>query len=118
MAPEHALVAKQWSGVRRSDDEEHFFAVLDFANGQQVFQKVSAVVVLRGRRAEGACRVVDRELTSCTALYSSDFKRRRLSSCSCLRRAPEQAPSSPRIPSTLAGRELLERVLQLDLRVS
>jgi hypothetical protein len=41
MAPEHALVAKQWSGVRRSDDQEHFFAVLDFANGQQVFQKVS-----------------------------------------------------------------------------
>lgn len=55
MAPEHALVAKQWSGVRRSDDEEHFFAVLDFANGQEVYQRVSRLerwCCARCRRAE------------------------------------------------------------------
>mgnify|MGYP001581932570 CR=1 FL=1 len=38
-APEHALVAKQWSA--QPEHEQHFFAVLDFADGQMVYQRVS-----------------------------------------------------------------------------
>ena len=41
MGPEHALVAKQWATTRHTDDEEHFFAVLDFADGQEIYQRVS-----------------------------------------------------------------------------
>ncbi|KAL8287459.1 hypothetical protein RQP46_003317 [Phenoliferia psychrophenolica] len=36
--PEHALVAKQWNAQPESD--EHFFAVLDFADGQAVYQRL------------------------------------------------------------------------------
>lgn len=41
MQPEYELVAKQWNGQKRSSDDEHFFAVLDFQDGQQVYQRVS-----------------------------------------------------------------------------
>ncbi|KAK4057253.1 oligosaccharyl transferase subunit ost3/OST6 [Microbotryomycetes sp. JL221] len=41
MQPEYNLVAKQWKGQRRSDDEEHFFAVLDFVNGQEIYQRLN-----------------------------------------------------------------------------
>lgn len=40
MGPEHALVAKQWDNTRHPDDDEHFFAVLDFADGQEIYQRV------------------------------------------------------------------------------
>lgn len=40
MQPEYAAVAKSWAGQKNNKD--HFFAVLDFENGQAVYQKVSA----------------------------------------------------------------------------
>ncbi|KAM0746766.1 hypothetical protein T439DRAFT_293724 [Meredithblackwellia eburnea MCA 4105] len=41
-APEHALVAKQWSSQSSSakEGEEHFFAVLDFQDGQLIYQRL------------------------------------------------------------------------------
>ncbi|KAK4701425.1 oligosaccharyltransferase complex subunit gamma, partial [Phenoliferia sp. Uapishka_3] len=36
--PEHALVARQWSKQQQHD--QHFFAVLDFADGQLVYQRL------------------------------------------------------------------------------
>jgi hypothetical protein len=57
MAPEHALVAKQWSAQQKNSDQEHFFAVLDFADGNAVYQRVSRHTAWRDRQ-EGADQVV------------------------------------------------------------
>lgn len=57
MAPEHALVAKQWASQSRKEDEEHIFAVLDFADGNAVYQRVSVPVAPAPRllRSEEIC---------------------------------------------------------------
>jgi hypothetical protein len=39
-APELVMVAKQWS--KQAERDEHIFAVLDFADGQAVYARVSA----------------------------------------------------------------------------
>ncbi|KAK4051333.1 oligosaccharyl transferase subunit ost3/OST6 [Microbotryomycetes sp. JL201] len=41
MQPEYDLVARQWKKQTRSDDNEHFFAVLDFVNGQEIYQRMN-----------------------------------------------------------------------------
>ncbi|KAM0789294.1 hypothetical protein ACM66B_000134 [Microbotryomycetes sp. NB124-2] len=41
MQPEYDLVARQWKKQSRSDDNEHFFAVLDFVNGQEIYQRMN-----------------------------------------------------------------------------
>ncbi|BGP70884.1 oligosaccharyltransferase complex subunit gamma [Rhodotorula toruloides] len=40
LQPEYTLLAKQWSSTKKSSDEEHFFAYLDFQNGPEVFQRL------------------------------------------------------------------------------
>ena len=40
-APELVMVAKQWA--RQPERDEHIFAVLDFADGQSVYARVSVV---------------------------------------------------------------------------
>lgn len=47
-APELVMVAKQWS--KQAERDEHIFAVLDFADGQAVYARVSA----RSGRSGGA----------------------------------------------------------------
>ena len=38
--PSFNAVAKAWSTVSKSERDTHFFATLDFADGQEVFRKV------------------------------------------------------------------------------
>ncbi|TNY21865.1 hypothetical protein DMC30DRAFT_362591 [Rhodotorula diobovata] len=40
LQPEYAALAKQWSSAGKGQDEEHFFAYLDFQNGPEVFQRL------------------------------------------------------------------------------
>lgn len=40
LQPEYTLLAKQWQAAKKSADEEHFFAYLDFQKGPEVFQRV------------------------------------------------------------------------------
>lgn len=51
MQPEYELVAKQWSKQKHSNDDEHFFAVLDFQDGQQIYQRVSRAVPASAARS-------------------------------------------------------------------
>lgn len=39
-APEHAAVAQAWKSTKDKQGNEHFFAVLDFMEGREVFAKV------------------------------------------------------------------------------
>lgn len=45
LQPEYAALAKQWSSAGKGQDEEHFFAYLDFQNGPEVFQRVRRLPV-------------------------------------------------------------------------
>lgn len=42
--PEYKLLAKQWHKQRkgRKAEDEHFFAALDFVDGQPIYQRVRA----------------------------------------------------------------------------
>ncbi|GAA5841190.1 hypothetical protein JCM11251_003231 [Rhodosporidiobolus azoricus] len=38
--PEYTLLAKQWQSTKRSEEDEHFFAYLDFQAGPEIFQRL------------------------------------------------------------------------------
>ncbi|GAA5911578.1 hypothetical protein JCM6882_008044 [Rhodosporidiobolus microsporus] len=40
LQPEYTLLAKQWHSTKRSDEDEHFFAYLDFQAGPEIFQRL------------------------------------------------------------------------------
>ncbi|SGZ26929.1 BQ5605_C025g10000 [Microbotryum silenes-dioicae] len=60
--PEYDLLAKQWQSQQKKVDENHFFAVLDFVDGQQIYQRLGlqtaptfqTFLPTEGPRSEGA----------------------------------------------------------------
>ncbi|SCV70108.1 BQ2448_1502 [Microbotryum intermedium] len=60
--PEYDLLAKQWQNQQKKTDENHFFAVLDFVDGQQIYQRLGIqsaptfqmFLPTEGPRSEGA----------------------------------------------------------------
>jgi oligosaccharyltransferase complex subunit gamma len=41
LQPEYAAIAKQWQNAKKGEEEEHFFAYIDFQAGPEIFQRVS-----------------------------------------------------------------------------
>ena len=99
LQPEYTALAKQWNSARKGDDEDHFFAYVDFANGPEVFQRVRPSPRPTSFLSSGA------ELTQRSLVPRSSASRpRRRSSCTCRPRVRARRASWAPTPSTLAGR--------------
>jgi hypothetical protein len=97
LQPEYTLLAKQWQAAKKSADEEHFFAYLDFQKGPEVFQRVRLPFLPHLFRQALMLALGD-DSSACRPLQSSSY--------SCRPRGRERRASWPQRRSTLAGRAL------------